>query len=343
MFIPLSDENEDYEIPYVNYTIVFLCLAIFFVQYVVLSRENMHFSFELLGFRSMDYMADYNHLNAAGKIRELLRVFFNPFGRAWVQVVASTFLHGGFMHVAGNMLFLAIFGNNVEHAMGRARYLAFFILTGILAQMAQVIAAGPIDVICIGASGAISAVMGAYLVYYPRAKINMYMLNFWTMLGNRYGSLGGDDEDEMGYHFRWPAWLYLIFFFLTQVWMGVETHGMEYFEIAVWAHVGGFLSGVILAYPFKDPQMIFMKDAQERIGETEEFMADGKPSPLRPVYRKHRRPSLRARLHKGKAEMDLRRKKGGDWIRHAKSHHDAARREKELREREQQRKDKGKK
>ena len=144
-------------------------------------------------------------------------------GRQWSHVITSMFLHGSWMHIIFNMWFLWIFGNNVEDSMGRARFVAFYLLSGIGAAAAQVIASPSSPYPMVGASGAISGVMGAYVVLYPKVKV-------WTLvpLGFFITSIA------------LPAWVMLGYWILLQVVSGV---GGGEGGVATFAHIGGFVVG----------------------------------------------------------------------------------------------------
>ena len=148
----------------------------------------------------------------------------------WITVFTSMFLHGSFLHIFGNMLFLVIFGPNVEDAVGRGRYLAFYLLGGLVALAAQV-AVGPNSIgPTLGASGAIAAVLGGYILLYPRARVItlVFIVFFFTVV-------------------ELPAVVLLGLWFLEQLWFGLaglagplaESGGVAYF-----AHIGGFLFGL---------------------------------------------------------------------------------------------------
>lgn len=145
----------------------------------------------------------------------------------------SIFLHGSWGHLLGNLLFLYVFGDNVEDAMGHGRYLVFYLVCGLVAAVAHIAAEPASPVPTVGASGAISGVMGAYLVLYATARIRMFWFIFVT---------------------DWPAWVVLLYWFLLQVLEGVSQLGPMRPDVstgvAVWAHVGGFLAGVILVKLF---------------------------------------------------------------------------------------------
>ncbi len=147
---------------------------------------------------------------------------------AWATVFTSMFLHGGWLHLAGNLLYLWIFGDNVEDALGRGRFVVFYLLCGIAAAMAHTLQETASIVPMIGASGAISGVLGAYLRLYPNAQVRVLvplLIVFYTL--------------------RLPAWVVLGLWFLLQL---VSSASIQPGQggIAFFAHVGGFLSGLVL-------------------------------------------------------------------------------------------------
>jgi len=167
-------------------------------------------------------------------------------GPQYTNIFTSMFLHGGWMHLIGNMWFLWLFGNNVEDSMTRPRFLAFYLLCGIAAALAQVFAQPDSIVPMVGASGAISGVMGAYLVLYPRVRV-------YTLL-------------PLGFFFTTialPAWAMLIYWMLLQVFGGLSQIGGSEGGVAFWAHLGGFLAGVVLVKPFAKPNRILAHTADE--------------------------------------------------------------------------------
>ena len=152
------------------------------------------------------------------------------------------FLHGGWMHLIGNALFLWVFGNNVEDSMGRARFLVFYLLCGLAAAAAQVALDPASPVPMVGASGAISGVMGAYLVLYPRVHVRML---FVFVIFFRVIAL--------------PAWVVLAWWFALQVLtMFAGTAG----GVAVLAHIGGFVAGVVLVKLFEDRRRVAVKTVE---------------------------------------------------------------------------------
>jgi membrane associated rhomboid family serine protease len=144
------------------------------------------------------------------------------------------FLHGSWMHLLGNMWFLWIFGNNIEDSMGRARFVVFYLLCGLVAALAQVALNPASGVPMVGASGAISGVMGAYLVLYPRVRV-FAMVPFGFMLTS----------------IAMPAWTMLAYWFVIQLVSGATVLGRETGGgVAFAAHVGGFVAGAVLVKLF---------------------------------------------------------------------------------------------
>jgi membrane associated rhomboid family serine protease len=164
----------------------------------------------------------------------------------WYTPVTSMFLHGGWFHLIGNMWFLWVFGNNVEDSMGRVRYLMFYILSGLAAAAAQTLANPSSPIPMVGASGAISGVMGAYIVLYPRVRV--HMLVFLAIFITRIVV---------------PAYLMLGYWFLIQL-VGGGLSGEEG-GVAFWAHAGGFIAGAILIQFFRDPALVAKHRALARV------------------------------------------------------------------------------
>jgi membrane associated rhomboid family serine protease len=151
-------------------------------------------------------------------------------GRQVTHLFSSMFLHGSWMHLIGNMWFFWIFGNNVEDAMGRARFVAFYLLCGLAASLVQVALNPASNLPMVGASGAISGVMGAYLVLYPRVRVfALVPLGFFLT------------------SIALPAWLMLVYWMVLQLFGGLSSiTAAPGGGVAFWAHVGGFFAGVIL-------------------------------------------------------------------------------------------------
>lgn len=153
----------------------------------------------------------------------------------WTTLITHMFMHGSWFHLIGNLWFLWVFGDNVEDVMGRFRFVAFYILCGLAAAGAQMYSSPSSTVPMIGASGAISGVMGAYAVLYPR--VGVHVLVFLGIFLQRM---------------IFPAWLMLGYWFLLQLVGAVPTLSGSSGGIAFWAHIGGFAAGVILVFLFAD-------------------------------------------------------------------------------------------
>jgi membrane associated rhomboid family serine protease len=159
---------------------------------------------------------------------------------ASLSVFTSMFLHGGFLHLIGNMLYLWIFGNNVEDAMGHGRFILFYLLTGVAASMAHFFTDLNSEIPTIGASGAISGILGAYILLYPRAQVLVLIF--------------------LGFFIRVmyvPAGLALGFYFLLQILRGTLTFGQGGGGVAWFAHIGGFVAGLLLVGLFKQSSVRF--------------------------------------------------------------------------------------
>ena len=158
---------------------------------------------------------------------------------SWHTTITSMFMHGGWMHIIGNMWFLWIFGNNVEDSMGPVRFVIFYLLCGLAAAAFQVAADPSSQIPMVGASGAIGGVLGAYVLLYPRVHVHMlFILVFYVTT------------------FAVPAYLMLGYWFLVQVLSGVATYGNDGGGVAFWAHIGGFVAGGVLIFMFRDKELL---------------------------------------------------------------------------------------
>ena len=163
----------------------------------------------------------------------------------YASVLTSMFMHGGWLHIIGNMWFLWLFGNNIEDSMGHVRFGAFYLLCGVVAVAAQVLAGPHSRVPMVGASGAISGVLGAYIVLYPRVRVHtLVTLGFFVTT------------------VALPAYVMLGYWFVLQLLLGtVGTVSRAQGGIAVWAHVGGFVAGVALIKLFVDAELLERREA----------------------------------------------------------------------------------
>jgi len=159
----------------------------------------------------------------------------DPATAAILPLFTSMFLHGSFLHVAGNMLFLWIFGDNIEDYLGHFTYLVFYLVCGVAAGVTHILINQASRVPSVGASGAIAGVMGAYFILYPRARVLVWFPPIFL--------------------FHVPAWLMLGYWFLTNFLSGTATAIAETSQaggIAFWAHIGGFAAGVIMINVFRE-------------------------------------------------------------------------------------------
>ena len=216
MFIPLHDKNPRILIarPWVTWGVILACGAIFAVQFSLGPRGQEHLVYGL-GLIPATLVGD-------AQLSPELRL-----APPLATLISYMFLHGGLLHLGGNMLFLWVFGDNIEDAMGHRRFVAFFLLGGVIAGLAQALVEPGARVPIIGASGAIAAVLGAYLVLHPRAKILVPIVIFPVYL---------------------PAVLPLLFWIGFQVFTAMSGGAGN---VAWWAHIGGFVAGAILIVPFR--------------------------------------------------------------------------------------------
>ena len=159
----------------------------------------------------------------------------------WYTMVSSIFLHGGWFHLLGNMWFLWLFGNNIEDAMGHGRFVAFYLLCGVLAAVAHVVADPSSGLPMVGASGAISGIMGAYLVLYPKVRVHTIVwLGFFIT------------------RITVPAYFMLLYWAVLQLIGGLPSlaGGQSGGGVAFWAHIGGFVAGVALIKAFVKPDLL---------------------------------------------------------------------------------------
>ncbi len=169
-------------------------------------------------------------------------------GLGWATVLTSMFMHGGWMHLIGNMWFMWVFGNNLEDSMGHFRFIAFYLVCGVAATAAHILADPGSIVPTVGASGAISGVMGAYVLLYPKVRVHtLIFLVFFIRI------------------MLLPAWVLLGWWFVIQIFSGVASLGAQGGGVAFWAHVGGFVAGVALIKLFERRQLVTAKRGHVRL------------------------------------------------------------------------------
>jgi len=215
MFIPLKDLNPSRTYPFINITLILANIAAFIYELgleITLPRgayEALFISYSMVPSRIPAFLAGYA-----------------SFEVSFLPMITSMFLHAGFLHLAGNMLFLWIFGDNVEDFFGHLPYLLFYLVCGIGAGLLHVLFNLHSNIPAVGASGAISGVMGAYILLYPRARILTLVFIFPLPV---------------------PAVIFLGLWYVLQFVSGISTLGAKVSGgVAVWAHIGGFLLGMFL-------------------------------------------------------------------------------------------------
>ncbi|MBW6467989.1 MAG: rhomboid family intramembrane serine protease [Anaerosomatales bacterium] len=162
------------------------------------------------------------------------RIVAEPFSPGvLVTLITAMFLHGGWLHLGGNMLYLWIFGNNVEDTLGRLKFLAFYLATGVIATLAHIAVSGPSEVPLVGASGAIAGILAAYLLLFPKAHVLVLIPVFFII--------------ELA---RVPAAFVIGFWFVLQLVQGIGSISPAGAGgVAWWAHIGGFAAGLVLTLP----------------------------------------------------------------------------------------------
>jgi len=220
--IPFRDNQASRRLTLTNVVLIAVNVAVFFYE-ASLGRGIESFIYQ--------YAMIPAHLTSALEgTREVAQLPYEPGAPPALEtIVTSMFLHGGILHLAGNMLYLFIFGAAVEEAMGHLRYLLFYLICGIASALAMAAFTPHSTVPVIGASGAIAGVLGAYFVLYPRAKISTILPIFVLM-----------------YFVEIPAIVYLLIWFVAQLYAGLSQNPEVAGGVAWWAHVGGFLVGMLL-------------------------------------------------------------------------------------------------
>jgi membrane associated rhomboid family serine protease len=226
--IPLKDDNPTRRTPVLTIGLIAACVVVFVYQTTL--PDDLSLQGQQAFACEWGLVAD-NTVGTEGVTRDACDAV-NERNPGWVGTLSSLFLHGSLLHLAGNMLFLWVFGNNIEDRLGRLRFLPFYLLCGIAAGLAQAYSDPGSTVPLIGASGAISGVLGGYLVLYPRVRV-------WTVVMPLFFL-----------PFRLPAWLWLIIYFGLQfVYLGGEaTAGGG--GVAYLAHIGGFIAGAVTVRMF---------------------------------------------------------------------------------------------
>ena len=239
MLLPLQAESPSYGRPVITYGLLAANVAVFLFQFVLGPVGEQIFIFKTAAIPlELTHFVDRNEIPIPGTSL-LYPDALVPFP---LTLFTAMFVHGGFMHLAGNMLYLWIFGNSVESAMGAGRYLLFYLLTGLCATMVHVVSEPDSAIPMIGASGAIAGILGAYFILYPRAYIKTFVLLFIFIQ-----------------IIHVPAIIVLGIWFLRQI-LGIGSDG-----VAWYAHIGGFLVGMVLVRRFlqRRPRTIHIRPGGE--------------------------------------------------------------------------------
>ncbi len=205
---PFRDHNPSGRTPFVTWALVAINIAVFLAYWTSIDSERALFRF-FTEWGTVPYL--------------IIR------GENWDGLVTSMFLHGGWMHLAGNMLFLWVFGDNIEDELGHVRFLGFYLLAGLAAAALQIAAEPSSRIPMVGASGAIAGVLGGYLLLFPKARIDVLII---FVVFFRVVPI--------------PAWIVLGAWFAIQL---IDGFGAAGSDVAHWAHVGGFIAGLALVLP----------------------------------------------------------------------------------------------
>jgi membrane associated rhomboid family serine protease len=231
--IPFSDPSEpDHIQPYVNVSLIVVNFLVFFYELSLgaQSTGTLNHFFGSYALVPCEYTSSCNAAAFAAP---------HPY---WLTLFTSMFMHAGWLHILGNMLFLWVFGDNVENSMGHFRYLVFYLLCGLGANALEIATAASSATGGLGASGAIAGVLGAYLMLYPTSRIgtllpfSFFLVPVWL-----------------------PAWILIGFWFLLQLVDGLAglTHAASQAGgVAYFAHVGGFITGCALIWLFRRPERV---------------------------------------------------------------------------------------
>ena len=231
--IPLKDDTPRFSTPYVTYFLIALNTVIFLAMWlgVPAPAQQVVNVFGFIPVKITALLEGAHYINVRGA---LIPVNAQT---AFVPIFTAMFLHGGWLHLIGNMWVLWIFGDNIEDYLGHFAYLIFYLLCGVIAAIAHTVLNATSTIPSVGASGAIAGVMGAYFVLYPRARVLtlvplIFFFTFWWL----------------------PAWIVLGYWFIIQFFSGAAT-AIAYTSqtsggIAFWAHVGGFVAGIVLVKVF---------------------------------------------------------------------------------------------
>jgi membrane associated rhomboid family serine protease len=223
---PISDDNSEIRItPFVTYAIIGLNILVYLIFQQINANESFDGAFSLVPREvtsGVDLVGSIDVKSETGKILGQINHFANPIS-VYFNFLSSMFMHGSIMHIGGNMLFLWIFGDNIENRIGHFRFAVFYVITGLIAALAHILTDTSSVIPMLGASGAISGVLGGYLLLFPNKQVRAIMFSFMMTTVPAFIALG--------------AWIGLQ---LLQSYLGAGG------GVAYMAHIGGFIAGLVL-------------------------------------------------------------------------------------------------
>lgn len=234
MLFPIGDDNSDRQLfPAINYLIIFLNIFVFVFLQGIGTNDRFTYAYSTVPqeiISGKDIVTDDKVLYDPVSDQRVNVPGLQPTpGSVYMTLITSMFMHGGIAHIFGNMIFLWVFGDNIENKLGHFRYLIFYLVCGVLASLSHVFATtalgGNMLIPSLGASGAISGVLGAYILLFPRRRVRVILFNILTVV---------------------PAIVALGIWFAFQLISGLGYLGSHEGGVAYAAHIGGFISGVIL-------------------------------------------------------------------------------------------------
>lgn len=224
MFFPLKDINPTERFPFVTILLIVANVAVFLYEVSL----GPHISAFIAAWGMVPYELTHG-VDLVGPVAGGRITHSEGPSLIFATMISSMFIHGGFLHILGNMLYLWIFGNNIEDLLGPAKFLLFYIACGLIAGLAHIITQPNSAIPTVGASGAVAGVLGAYLIAYPRARVLtlVFIIIFFRVM-------------------VLPAGFLLIFWFIIQIFSGVGSLGASGGGVAWFAHIGGFIAGIVL-------------------------------------------------------------------------------------------------
>ncbi len=247
MFLPLKDINPTVRRPIATYSLILANVIVFVYELSLGSRVNAF----IAGFGATPYEITHA-VDLVGQLAAGAPIAHAPGPpHVWLTLLSSMFMHAGYWHLGGNMLYLYIFGNNIEDILGPAKFIIFYLASGFLAHALH-IASDPGSLIpTVGASGAVSGLLGAYLIAYPRARVlTLIFLGFFIRMAVV------------------PAFVIIVMWFVIQFFFGLASlGGTAEGGVAWFAHIGGFLGGIALIYAMAGKTIWHLRHGGDRSGD----------------------------------------------------------------------------